>query len=274
LADIIGDEHVFYGPENLHVTVRSIEGYREAVPRGDYRVSLYERVLCRALEKLEPVTVEFAGVTASTSSVLLQGWPDASLQDFRNQLYDMLSEIGAISGPELSRSSIRKTCHATLALIGSPLEVPERFVEFIEAHRATYYSRITFRELELVQYRRTSVSSNLGPGRGRVAGHPSVPRLTPHDDSFTDKAASITKVSTRTPVLDGKIAIYDHELRSRFEWLLKPDPDAAASVAHAVRVREGTGRSGARGAGADDYADRGIPLSRWVARRISTAPQP
>jgi len=149
--------HVFYGPEDLHVTVRSIEGYREAVSRGDHRVSLYERVLRRALEHLGPVTVEFAGLTASRSSVLLQGWPVASLQDFRNRLYDMLSEVGAIvSGPELSRSSIRKTCHATLALIGGPLEAPERFVEFIDAHRATYYGRITFRQLELVRYHRTA----------------------------------------------------------------------------------------------------------------------
>ena len=157
LADVMGNGHVFYGPGNLHVTVRSIEGYREAVPRGDQRIALYEGVLRRALEHLGPVTVEFAGLTASRSSVLLQGWPDASLQDFRDRLYDMLSEVGAIvSGPELSRSSIRKTCHATLALTGGPLEVPERFVEFIDDHRATYYSRITFGQLELVRYHRTS----------------------------------------------------------------------------------------------------------------------
>ena len=33
----------------------------------------------------------------------------------------------------------------------------------------------------------------------------------------------------RTLVLDGEIAIYDRQLRSRFDWLREPDPDAVAS---------------------------------------------
>jgi bifunctional non-homologous end joining protein LigD len=30
-------------------------------------------------------------------------------------------------------------------------------------------------------------------------------------------------------VLDGEVAIYDQELRSRFDWLREPDPDAVAT---------------------------------------------
>jgi hypothetical protein len=30
-------------------------------------------------------------------------------------------------------------------------------------------------------------------------------------------------------MLDGEVAIYNHQLRSRFEWLREPDPDAVAS---------------------------------------------
>jgi hypothetical protein len=30
-------------------------------------------------------------------------------------------------------------------------------------------------------------------------------------------------------VLDGEVAIYDQHLRSRFDWLRDPDPDAVAS---------------------------------------------
>jgi bifunctional non-homologous end joining protein LigD len=32
-------------------------------------------------------------------------------------------------------------------------------------------------------------------------------------------------------VLDGEVAIYDQQLRSRFEWLREPDPDAIATPA-------------------------------------------
>ena len=46
---------------------------------------------------------------------------------------------------------------------------------------------------------------------------------------FRDIAAAISKLSARSLVLDGEVAIYDQQLRSRFEWLREPDPDAVAS---------------------------------------------
>jgi bifunctional non-homologous end joining protein LigD len=46
---------------------------------------------------------------------------------------------------------------------------------------------------------------------------------------FRDIAAAIAKLSARTLVLDGEVAIYDQQLRSRFEWLREPDPDAVAT---------------------------------------------
>jgi hypothetical protein len=46
---------------------------------------------------------------------------------------------------------------------------------------------------------------------------------------FPEVAAAILKLSARTLVLDGEVAIYDEELRSRFDWLREPDPDAVAT---------------------------------------------
>jgi bifunctional non-homologous end joining protein LigD len=47
-----------------------------------------------------------------------------------------------------------------------------------------------------------------------------------HTRRFRHLAAAIAKLSARSLVLDGEIAIYDDQLRSRFEWLREPDPDA------------------------------------------------
>jgi bifunctional non-homologous end joining protein LigD len=49
-----------------------------------------------------------------------------------------------------------------------------------------------------------------------------------HMRRFHDLAAAIAKLSARTLVLDGEVAIYDQQLRSRFDWLREPDPDAVA----------------------------------------------
>jgi hypothetical protein len=39
----------------------------------------------------------------------------------------------------------------------------------------------------------------------------------------------LSKLLARSLVLDVEVAIYDQQLRSRFDWLREPDPDAVAS---------------------------------------------
>jgi bifunctional non-homologous end joining protein LigD len=50
-----------------------------------------------------------------------------------------------------------------------------------------------------------------------------------HTRRFADLAAAVAKLSARTLVLDGEVAIYDQQLRSRFDWLREPDPAAVAT---------------------------------------------
>ena len=48
-----------------------------------------------------------------------------------------------------------------------------------------------------------------------------------HTRRFTGIAAAIAKLSARSLVLDGEVAIYDEQLRSRFDWLREPDADGS-----------------------------------------------
>jgi bifunctional non-homologous end joining protein LigD len=50
-----------------------------------------------------------------------------------------------------------------------------------------------------------------------------------HTRRFAHIAAAVAKLPARTLVLDGEVAIYDEQLRSRFDWLREPDPTAVAS---------------------------------------------
>ena len=70
-----------------------------------------------------------------------------------------------------------------------------------------------------------------------------------HTRRFRDIAVAVSKLSARTLVLDGEVAIFDQKFRSRFEWLREPDPDAIATppmfIAFDVLYRNGrelTGR--------------------------------
>ena len=46
---------------------------------------------------------------------------------------------------------------------------------------------------------------------------------------FAVIATAVAKLSARSLVLDGEVAIFDERLRSRFDWLREPDPDAVAT---------------------------------------------
>jgi bifunctional non-homologous end joining protein LigD len=50
-----------------------------------------------------------------------------------------------------------------------------------------------------------------------------------HTSRFQNIATAVSKLSARTLVLDGEVAVFDEQLRSRFEWLREPDPNAAAT---------------------------------------------
>ena len=58
-----------------------------------------------------------------------------------------------------------------------------------------------------------------------------------HTRRFAGIAAAVAKLAARALVLDGEVAIYDDRLRSRFDWLREPDPDAvAAADVHGLRL--------------------------------------
>ena len=50
-----------------------------------------------------------------------------------------------------------------------------------------------------------------------------------HTRHFADIAAAVAGLSARSLVLDGEVAIFDQQLRSRFDWLREPDPNALAT---------------------------------------------
>ena len=75
--------------------------------------------------------------------------------------------------------------------------------------------------------------------RPRPPGQPE--RARPHAP-LRDLAAAIAKLSARTLVLDGEVAIIDQQLRSRFDWLREPEPDVVATppilIAFDIMYRE------------------------------------
>jgi hypothetical protein len=75
--------------------------------------------------------------------------------------------------------------------------------------------------------------------KGRRLAHPGLQRRRPHPSGQPDRrrvlqavpgvAETVAALPFDTLVLDGEVAIFDQQLRSRFDWLRELDPDAVAS---------------------------------------------
>jgi bifunctional non-homologous end joining protein LigD len=50
-----------------------------------------------------------------------------------------------------------------------------------------------------------------------------------HSARFPELVAAVASLAPRTLVLDGEVAVFDRQLRSRFDWLRDPDPEAVAT---------------------------------------------
>jgi bifunctional non-homologous end joining protein LigD len=91
-----------------------------------------------------------------------------------------------------------------------------------------------------------------------------------HSRRSRDIAAAISKLSARTLVPDGEVAVFDEQLRSRFDWLREPDRAAVASppvyMAFDLLYRDG------RDLSARPLAHRRIRLESVVAGRALVLP--
>jgi len=156
-APLVGVDGVVYGEHNLHVTLRSFEGWRGDVANEDAALDVYRDVVAAIAKDLTAIRVRFRGLTASASGVLVQGWPVDDVHALRTVLHDRLVATGVpMTGPEARRADLRRTAHATLAMYGRAVAQPRELTAFVERHRDTDFGEHRFETLWLVGYRRTS----------------------------------------------------------------------------------------------------------------------
>lgn len=162
LVSRVGPDGFVYGRDNLHVTLRSFEAYRDAIPAADASLRTYVGALAALARRHRPMRLRLRGLTASPAGVLVQGWPEADVQAFRLALHGLLAASGLpLRGPEADPAAIRTTAHATVALYGETLDDAGALAAFVDAHRKTDFGEHVFDTLWLVGYRRTRTTVTL-----------------------------------------------------------------------------------------------------------------
>jgi 2'-5' RNA ligase len=144
------DPNQYYYPDSdLHITVMSIISCYEDFTLDKINIRDYTDVIQQSLVHLDKIKIEFRGVTASPSAVMIQGFPtNKSLDNFRNKLRENFRK-SALQQSIDSRYTIA-TAHSTVLRFQEKIQDSAKLIQVVEKFRDYNFGEFTVENLELV----------------------------------------------------------------------------------------------------------------------------
>jgi 2'-5' RNA ligase len=139
----------YYPHSDLHLTVLSIISCYAGFRLEQVEQEAYRQCVAQALQGIPPFTLTFSGISASSSTVVLQGFPgDDTLEKLRNRLRTNFHQ----SGLEHSIDSRYRivTAHSTVVRFREKLQRPARFADFLAEQRQRNFGGFRINSLELL----------------------------------------------------------------------------------------------------------------------------
>jgi 2'-5' RNA ligase len=145
----IEPEQYYYPDSDLHITVMSIISCYEDFTLDKIEIKDYIDIIQQSLVHLDKIKIEFRGVTASPSAVMIQGFPtDESLNNFRNKLRENFKN-SVLEQSIDSRYTIA-AAHSTVMRFQEKLQNPKKLIEITEKFRDYDFGEFEVKNIELV----------------------------------------------------------------------------------------------------------------------------
>lgn len=139
----------YYPDSDIHITVMSIISSYENFSLDQITIRDYIDVIQQSLVHLDKIKIEFRGVTASASAIMIQGFPtDDSLDNFRDKLRENFKKSTLEQSID-SRYSIA-TAHSTVMRFQEKPENPEQLIQAVAKFRDHDFGVFQVKNLELV----------------------------------------------------------------------------------------------------------------------------
>ncbi|WP_299990257.1 mutarotase [uncultured Pontibacter sp.] len=146
---LIEPNQYFYRDSDLHVTVMSIISCYNGFDLGQIRVEDYVKTVRKSIHGLGPFEVEFKGLTASPSCLMVQGFlADNTLSQLRDNLRSNFRDSGLEQSID-KRYSIQ-TAHSTVVRFKEKLRNKDEFLRVVENHRDHSFGTSIVNTIELV----------------------------------------------------------------------------------------------------------------------------
>ncbi|MBZ4676231.1 MAG: mutarotase [Anaerophaga sp.] len=139
----------FYPASDIHVTVMSVISCYEGFDLFKIALKEYIDIIQECIKGMSRFDIEFRGLTASPSCLIVQGFPK---DDTLNKIRDSLRENFKNSDLEqsLDKRYTLKTAHATVLRLRDKLNNKDEFINKIEEYRNRYFGCSTVKSVELV----------------------------------------------------------------------------------------------------------------------------
>ncbi|MEX2601087.1 MAG: 2'-5' RNA ligase family protein [Balneolaceae bacterium] len=138
-----------YPGTDLHITVLSIISCHSGFTLDQIDREAYLSLIRPVVQSVSPFRITFHGVTASPSSILIQGFPE---ENRLNELRDRLRASFQHSDLQhtIDRRYHRQTAHMTALRFKKPLSNKERFLKTLSSVRNEEFGSTLIQELEFV----------------------------------------------------------------------------------------------------------------------------
>jgi 2'-5' RNA ligase len=140
----------FYQPSEFHVTILSLFTATENFEPYFAKIPAYLTTLQPVLSAAERFTVRFRGITATKSSIMVQGFPqDEQLECLRNKIREALQSKNL--GEELDERYRITTAHTTIMRFRTQPQDLRHLVRVLGSYREHNFGQLTFQTVQLVK---------------------------------------------------------------------------------------------------------------------------
>ena len=130
----IDPDQYYYPNSDIHITVMSIISGYDDFDVASISIPDYVAIIEKSLLNISKIEINFQGVTASPSAIMLQGFTNTnSLNDLRNNLRTQFKDSGLEQS--IDKRYYIQTAHSTVARFRKPISDKEKLLAILEKYR-------------------------------------------------------------------------------------------------------------------------------------------
>jgi 2'-5' RNA ligase len=139
----------YYPNSDIHITLMSIISCYEGFTLNQISVTDYIKIIQESLIGIGEIKIDFRGVTASPSAIMIQGFPaDETLNTLRNTFRENFKKSTLQQSID-SRYAIA-TAHSTVMRFQEKLQNPDQLMQVVEKFRNYDFGTFKVENIELV----------------------------------------------------------------------------------------------------------------------------